>query len=101
MSDTSETTKKPKRMRKKHFYDYSWKENPNAIYVGRPSRWGNPYKVGEYTLEQSLRLYRVWLRAKLFNNPKFLDPLRGKDLVCFCPLDQKCHADILLEFANK
>ena len=34
-------------------------------------------------------------------NPDFLKPLVGKDLVCFCSLDQPCHADILLELANK
>ena len=27
--------------------------------------------------------------------------LRGKNLACFCPLDQPCHADVLLELANK
>lgn len=26
--------------------------------------------------------------------------LRGKDLACWCPLDQPCHADVLLELAN-
>ncbi|EPX82062.1 hypothetical protein Salmuc_02429 [Salipiger mucosus DSM 16094] len=27
--------------------------------------------------------------------------LRGRDLACWCPLDRPCHADILLELANK
>jgi hypothetical protein len=30
-----------------------------------------------------------------------LDELRGKDLMCWCPLDQPCHADVLLEIANE
>ena len=29
-----------------------------------------------------------------------LAELRGKDLCCWCPLDQPCHADVLLEIAN-
>lgn len=33
-------------------------------------------------------------------NPRWLDPLRGKDLMCWCPLNQPCHADVLLEIAN-
>jgi hypothetical protein len=27
--------------------------------------------------------------------------LRGKNLACWCPLDQPCHADVLLEIANR
>jgi hypothetical protein len=32
---------------------------------------------------------------------RWLAPLRGHDLVCWCPLDQPCHADVLLELANR
>lgn len=46
-------------------------------------------------MNEALRKYCVWLRKKLKENPAFLDPLKGKTLVCFCPLDQKYHADIL------
>jgi len=94
----------PKRIQRKNLFDYPWKSNPNAVYVGRPSKWGNRFKVGEVTawgevltLERSLELYKRWLLGKLNLNRTFLDPLKGKDLVCFCPLDQKCHADILLQ----
>lgn len=90
----------PKRLRKKHLYDYEWKKNPNTVFVARPSRWGNPYKVPEYELEESLRKYSVWLLKQLHKNPYFVDELIGKDLVCYCSLDQKCHADILLNVAN-
>lgn len=91
----------PKRIQRKNFFDWTWKKNPNAIYVGRPSKWGNPFDVKTYGLDESLRLYEEWLKKKLAEDPKFLEPLRGKDLVCFCPLDQKCHADILLRFLEK
>lgn len=72
---------------------------PNTVYVGRPTRWGNPFEVGkDGTREEVIEKYREWLIQKLKEDPKFLDPLRGKDLACWCPLNQSCHADILLEF---
>jgi len=85
------------RIQRKNFFDYSWKSNPNAVYVGRPTKWGNPFKLSEYSLEECLKLYREYLRQKLLEDPKFLEPLIGKDLVCFCPLDSPCHADIIME----
>lgn len=100
----------PKRIQKKNFFDYSWKSNPDAIYVGRPSKWGNPYKIGEVglvragqpaTREEVLYAYEKWVQMKIHEEDShFLDPLKGKDLVCFCALDQACHADILLKLAN-
>ena len=70
----------------------------NTVYVGRPTKWGNPYTVtGVATLEMCLKVYRSWLRREVKNNPLFLEPLRGKDLACWCSLDKPCHADILLE----
>jgi hypothetical protein len=68
---------------------------PNTLSVTRPGKWGNPYTVEEYGREQAIRLYREWLIGK------DLSELRGKDLACYCSLDQPCHADILLELANK
>ena len=71
----------------------------NAVYVGRPSKWGNPYRIDvEGNLEGVLGLYRKWLEEKLYRDPNFLEPLRGKDLACWCPLDKPCHADILLRY---
>ncbi len=70
---------------------------PDAIYVGRPSKWGNPYKVGrDGERAEVIALYRHYLlRSELDVNE-----LRGKDLVCWCsPLS--CHADVLLEEANR
>jgi len=92
--------KMSKRIQRKNFFDYSWKQNPNAVYVGRPSKWGNPFKVKEYGLEKCLELYEKWLKEKLAEDPQFLEPLRGKDLVCFCSLNRKCHADIIFKFLS-
>jgi hypothetical protein len=77
-----------------------------AAYVGRPSRWGNPWRVGpEIDPHSAVALYRFDLMdhqeydAEAF--ARWLAPLSGRDLACWCPLDQPCHADVLLELANR
>jgi hypothetical protein len=47
----------------------------------------------------AVELQRLFLGEERFE--KWIGPLRGKDLVCWCPLDQPCHADVLLELANR
>ena len=72
--------------------------SPNAVYVGRPTKWGNPFIIGkDGTREEVISKYR----EKIIREPPGdFSELRGKDLVCWCaPLP--CHADILLELANK
>jgi hypothetical protein len=79
----------------------------DAIYVGRPSKWGNPFKIGKdahgryWDREQVIELYRHWLLTNEQDGLLLdLPELRGRDLVCWCaPLP--CHADVLLELANK
>ncbi|MGI0092073.1 MAG: DUF4326 domain-containing protein [Nitrososphaerales archaeon] len=69
----------------------------NAIYVGRPSKWGNPYPIDANTTRaQSLKLYLNYVIAKRKEDSHWLDELRGKDLACWCPLNKPCHADILI-----
>ena len=79
----------------------------DAVYVGRPTRWGNPFthlqgktlaKFQVPTVQQAIDSYREWLVGQ----PELvaaLPQLRGKDLVCWCK-PGPCHADILLELAN-
>lgn len=88
-----------------------------AIYVGRPTKWGNPFVHGGPDL--CVRLYRqsignnLWTWANEYDIQK---ELRGKDLACWCRLCEKhkdgkpwdesctacapCHADVLLEISN-
>lgn len=71
-----------------------------AVYVGRPSPWGNAYVIGrDGTREEVIARYE----ADLLASPKRMNDLgelRGKDLVCWCtPLP--CHADVLLRLANR
>ena len=78
-----------------------------VVYVGRPSKWGNPYKINQFGLEECLRLYELYLRYMLSQYPDFLDELKGKDLACWCPLIDKngnpilCHADIIIKIMKE
>jgi Domain of unknown function (DUF4326) len=75
-----------------------------AVYVGRQppglrrSPYANLYPVRTYGPAESLRLYRLHVEsvdlAALRRN------LAGRDLACWCPLNQPCHADVPLELAN-
>lgn len=77
---------------------------PNTVYVGRPGKWGNPHRVTTMiNAANAVRLYREYLGANQAGSERFRLPLaelRGKNLACFCRLDQPCHADVLLEVAN-
>ncbi len=111
----------PERIQRKR--TKGWRMPEDAIYVGRPTRFGNPFKIGEDgTRDECLELYRRWLFGALsddeissrFSAPfagwlinmrhpcigHILRELPGRDLACFCRLDQPCHADLLLEIAN-
>jgi hypothetical protein len=68
-----------------------------AVKVTRPGRWGNPYKVADYGLTRALELYRQHLADHPERVERARRELAGKDLACWCPLDQPCHADILME----
>lgn len=71
-----------------------------AVYVGRPTKWGNPYRPGPgFSRKRMVEKYRSYLLRR----PALvaaLPELRGRDLACWCKLDEPCHADILLELAN-
>lgn len=81
-----------------------WRAPEGAVYVGIPSAWGNPYaETGDCPPNLLVALYRDWIRSdsrRAAVARKRLPELRGKVLMCWCPLDQPCHADVLLELAN-
>ena len=69
---------------------------PEAVFVGRPSAWGNPatmYK--ESQRDEVCNTFDMYARARLRREPHWLDPLIGKDLICYCH-PKRCHADTLL-----
>ena len=114
---------KPQRIQRKR--TKGWKMPANTVYVGRPTKWGNPFVIdekGEITnreiavssFRHIIRDIGSWCSVPVKKWPKGKIPgeqmwvttddvrreLRGKDLACWCPLDQPCHADALLEIAN-
>lgn len=90
----------PKRIQRKR--TKGWKMPEGAVYVGRPTKWGNPFRITDQsTAQRTVELFRELVERGGWwaVNPK--RHLRGKDLLCWCPLDQPCHADVLLEIANR
>lgn len=84
-----------------------WRMPPNTVKVTRPGRWGNPFKVGvisEYgdvpDADTAVMFYRAHINTGL-NRAAMYAELRGKNLACFCPIGSPCHADVLLELANR
>lgn len=76
------------------------------IYIGRPSKWGNPFshkpnthaKFKVETRNIAIHKYQEWIneQKELLND---LHELEGKILGCWCkPL--ACHGDILIKLAN-
>jgi hypothetical protein len=70
------------------------------VYIGRPSKWGNPFQIGQDgTREQVIRKYEEWLLSQ----PKLLDELmelKEKVLGCWCK-PKICHGDILVKYLEK
>ena len=86
----------PQRIQRKR--TKGWRMPPGVVYVGRGrgTRYGNPFRVSQVGREEAIRRYRCEVLPLLD-----LTPLRGKDLCCWCRLDEACHADLPLEEANK
>ncbi|MGW7433419.1 DUF4326 domain-containing protein [Streptomyces sp. NPDC054861] len=98
-----------------------WRKPADCVIVDRTSRFGNPFGIADavrdfgYTRDEArahvVAAFRSWLsghrdhwlgdegdraRERILAG---LDELAGKDLACVCALDEKCHADVLLEWA--
>lgn len=76
------------------------KKEPYDIYIGRPSKWGNPFTIGkDGTRNEVIEKYRQWI----LNQPKLLADLyelKGKILGCWCS-PKACHGDVLIELSEK
>ena len=74
---------------------------PNdAIYVGRGSPFGNPFRIHNGRRDRAIIRYREWLKTQPELVAQIKRELRGKDLLCFCA-PRLCHAEILMEIANE
>jgi len=112
----------PQRIQRKR--TKGWKMPPNTVSVTRPGKWGNPFRSSTYTAEQAVELYRtavmgampIAFAAGLVRHVSVMDlakaqidrlanlplhELRGKNLACWCKPGEPCHADVLLDFANR
>lgn len=76
------------------------KKEPYDIYIGRPSKWGNPYEIGkDGSRSEVISKYESYLR----NSPELLQDiksLKGLRLGCWCS-PSPCHGDILVRLANE
>jgi hypothetical protein len=131
----------PQRIQRKR--TKGWRMPESAVYVGRPTKWGNPFFIeqikgwprwastapwqvvgpdgqihqpendrkpiiGRGAAERHGRNLAAQRAVDLFHEyamtnvamQTLIPLLRGRDLACWCPLDQPCHADVLLEIAN-
>ena len=84
-------------------------KEPYDVYIGRGSKWGNPYTTIQdkdtmaseivETSEEAISKYR----EHVLNTPELmesLDELEGKTLGCFCK-PKPCHGDVLLELLTQ
>lgn len=78
-----------------------WRMPTGSVYVGRPTKWGNPFVAGrDGDRARCVELFQAWLRSQS-GLMEGVRELRGRDLVCWCPLDEACHAQVLLDVANR
>lgn len=92
-----------------------WRLPPNTVNVARPSRYGNPFIVGQHgDRSECVRKFKYLVkgifttgvdaqcrrRQKVFLKLD-LRELAGKHLACFCAVGEICHGDVLLKESNK
>lgn len=115
----------PERIQRRR--ERGWRMPKGAVYVGRPTRWGNPWRItwetnwdmpfgrgavvhhavtdailGHVRAESAAHWATEAYRRDLTDEQVDVAQaeLRGRDLACWCGLGQPCHADVLLELAN-
>lgn len=86
-----------------------WRMPANTVYVGRGSGFGNPYPISDYAYagddaaKFAVAAYANSLTDQMAKNPELRNAvmdLKGKNLCCWCPAGNPCHADILLQVSN-
>jgi hypothetical protein len=90
-----------------------WRMPPGAVYVGRPTMWGNPFdtaddfrRVAELIASNSCATVKesgvsaiaFWAIWSMIEN---IELLRDRPAACWCSLDHPCHGDVLCELANR
>ena|SRR3990172_7279192 len=97
----------PKRIQRRRVK--GWRMPPNTLYVGRPTKWGNPYRIDELShddppqplmAKECVELFEIYTVPELIEDG-LLEELRDKNLSCWCKIGEPCHADVLLRMANR
>jgi hypothetical protein len=94
-----------------------WRLPEGAVIVDRSTPWGNPFVAGrDGTSVEVVDLYRYLLvglvcashgpsvdeqMAARRHVVAHLEEIRGRDLACWCRPGAPCHADVLLDLANR
>jgi len=90
-----------------------WRLPPNTVKVDRSTRFGNPFKVGDEGVPDAAVAVRLFEKMTndqriaeshdlfVFTRERLRADLHGKNLACWCPLSEPCHADALLRIANE
>lgn len=129
MTSRQATLDAPRRIQRRR--TKGWRAPEHAVYVGRPTRFGNPFmlspaasqrgglldmwaveykgrKLGRWDTSAAARAEAADRYARWIREPEQADTLRlfrallhGRDLICWCPTDEPCHGDVLLELVNQ
>lgn len=76
------------------------KKEPYDVYIGRPSKWGNPYVIGpDGTREEVIQKYEEHVRSSKILM-RALPSLEGKVLGCWCP-PRPCHGEVLIKLLEE
>jgi len=92
-----------------------WRMPANTVKVDRSTKWGNPYRITDLLLtvfdhnqeicrRACVNSFRDWLSYSPEGRRLAIEAvkeLRGKNLACWCKPGDQCHADVLLEIANR
>lgn len=82
-------------------YSRRVKHGQDVVYVGAPTKWGNPFVVGrDGNQEECVEMYKAYIVTHPWIADMAKKELKGKNLECWCS-PKPCHADVLLELANE
>ena len=77
--------------------DYPHGLPANTVRIDRTTPFGNPWRIGDDDMTRAdvIAMFEAEARERLTIEPDWLEPLRGKDLACWCaPLP--CHGDVIV-----
>jgi len=124
------TVSAPRRIQRRRIAGWTAPLDPQGrrpVYVGRNTRWGSPWvaieaergwevardwrggweikptthPTREAAHKVAVDLYRAWLEVNADLTNRARDGLAGRTLMCWCAEDAPCHADVLLDIANR